>query len=186
MRTQKLKNQIKKGFTLIEVLIVLGIAAIVAAAAYFTYNSVRTTNDANEEIRNLDIIRSGIQNMYASQRDYTGLTLALVSNSGIVPSNLVGAGTGAIQNKWGNAYTITATGPDSGPSKSFGVTTTVPKNACEKVSQGLVAAWDYVAIGGAATNVPRPWATNQPVNATQILTGCAAGAATVQLFLGAR
>ena len=178
-----IKIKRNKGFTLIEVLIVLGIAAIVAAAAYFTYNSVRTTNDANEEIRNLDIIRSGIQNMYASQRDYTGLTLALVSNSGIVPSNLVGAGTGAIQNKWGNAYTITATGPDSGPSKSFGVTTTVPKNACEKVSQGLVAAWDYVDVNG---EVARPWATNTPVDATSILTGCSAGGATVVLTLGAR
>ena len=121
--------------------------------------------------------------MYASQRDYTGLTLALVSNSGIVPSNLVGAGTGAIQNKWGNAYTITATGPDSGPSKSFGVTTTVPKNACEKVSQGLVAAWDYVDVNG---EVARPWATNTPVDATSILTGCSAGGATVVLTLGAR
>ena len=163
--------QFKKAFTLIEVLIVLGIAAIVAAAAYFTYNAVRTTNQANEEIRRLAILRDGIRNTYASQRDYQGLTTTTVANSGLVPDGLRVVGGQIYSDLNTSGYNISSNHGIGGsfPQKSFMIIIGVNKKTCEKVAQGLVASWDYVKIMGSTA---RFWTANTPVDATAILTGC--------------
>lgn len=178
-------KKIKKGFTLIEVLIVLGIAAIVAAAAYFTYNSIRTTNQANEEVRNLVLIKTAIQTVYASQRDYDGVSNSIIASSGFLPSNM-NVEAGRIDNTWRNEIIIYnwGPGPNPKPSKSFSIVTIVPKNVCEKVVQGLVAAFDYVDID--TTYMVRSWNGNEPVDATQILAGCTAAGATARVQLGSK
>lgn len=139
----------------------------------------------NEEVRNLVLIKTAIQSVYASQRDYDGVSNTIIASSGFLPSNM-NVEAGRIDNTWRNEIIIYnwGPGPNPKPSKSFSIVTIVPKNVCEKVVQGLVAAFDYVDIDTAY--MVRSWNTNEPVNATQILAGCTAAGATARIQLGSK
>ena len=166
-----IKIKRNKGFTLIEVLIVLGIAAIVAAAAYFTYNSVRLTNQINEETRNLEILRTGIQNIYANvgTDKYLSLHDGMVAKSGFVPSTMVTSSGTKLKNIWSNEYTISGVTNSSTRVGYFTINFDIPKNACEKFLQNLFS-WDLVRVNNMTIQNLRG---GQNFDSTMIFYGCA-------------
>ena len=81
--------------------------------------------------------------MYASQRDYQGLTSANPVNSGLVPGGMR-AKSGKIFNNLNNyEYFISSNHNDlSFSTKSFTFATNVNRKTCEKITQALAASWD--------------------------------------------
>ena len=79
------KNKQSKGFTLVEILLVVGFIALAGVGIYATYNKVQVSNQANVESRNIDTIRAGIKGLYGSKSAYTGLTNTVINQAKITP-----------------------------------------------------------------------------------------------------
>lgn len=78
------------GFTLLELLLVVGVGAILLLAGIGTFQLVSQGNNVNEASRLLATIKSGVQGLYQGQTTYgtsgTSLDTILV-NAGVFPPN---------------------------------------------------------------------------------------------------
>ena len=90
----------QKGFSLIELLLVLGVIALLLVAAFVVYPKVRLANQANTEVKNLTTVQAGLKALYASKNNnFSGLTLDLARDAKIFPSTMVVGNT--VVNSWG-------------------------------------------------------------------------------------
>ncbi len=69
----KLNLRKSKGFTLVELLLVVGIIALGSVVAYITLPKVQSTSRANAEATNINTIAAGVKNMYAGTNSFTTL-----------------------------------------------------------------------------------------------------------------
>lgn len=67
------KTKKNKGFTLVETILVMGIAAILIAGIFIIYNKVSTSVKIKRQIESIMYIKNEIESMYASQSSYEGL-----------------------------------------------------------------------------------------------------------------
>lgn len=100
------------GFSLIELLLVLGVLAILLIAAFVVYPQVRDRNQANAEIQKITAIKANLTNLYASRGgNYTGMLASTVIQAKAVPASSV-EGT-LIKSAWGKEIMFSV---DSGAS----------------------------------------------------------------------
>ena len=104
-----------KGFSLIEVLLVLGFAAVLIAGAFLAYSSVKSSSQVNRTAQNVSMVAAGIKALYANSPDYEGLSNELVINANIAPE------------EWVNGDTLVH-GLGSGGSKSILISPTNERN----------------------------------------------------------
>ena len=84
-----MKNLNKKsGFTLVEILLVVGFVALAGIGIYTVYSKVQTSNMALQEGKNLDTLRAGIKNLYAGRQRHTGLNNTVVNDARITPDSM--------------------------------------------------------------------------------------------------
>ena len=94
---QKIKKQ--NGVTLLELLMVVGIAAVISVSALIFFKSTDESNKVAMEAKNVGTLASAIANMFAAQGSYDGLTNATLHGSNVLPDNMRGAG-GNIKHAW--------------------------------------------------------------------------------------
>lgn len=63
----------KKGFTLVEVILVMGIAAILMIGVFTIYDKVSTSVKIKRQVEAIMYIKSEVNSMYASKNSYEGL-----------------------------------------------------------------------------------------------------------------
>lgn len=178
---KKLLQPSKSAFTLIEILIVLGISAMIAAASYLIYSKIRTNNMAQQEVTNLNILRSNSQALFANSLNYRGFNSENLVNSGLLPKNIK-TDNNVIYNIYDKPYRMDAYFylVNKTAVKMFMIDTTVPKSACETVVQGL-RGWDGLTVvpeGGTGKTVIQQSPNhleNGKFNATAALEGCNGG-----------
>lgn len=150
-----------KGFSLIELLLVLGVLAILLVAAFVVYPQVRDRNQANAEVSNLTSIKANINNLYAARGGlYTGLTTDVANAARAFPQSMNGgvyaAGT-AISSSWGGTVTtaVNAAAVAGIPAnRSFNITyTNVPAGVCLGLVSGAAANFQSVVVGTTETIV---------------------------------
>ncbi len=104
------KSNKTKGFTLLELLLVVGIAAILIVAGITTYNLVTRGNQVNEAVRLVNTLVDQTRRLYSSQNTYgaasNNIEVALY-NAGSVPSRYLG-GAGVITSPFSSAATAVA------------------------------------------------------------------------------
>lgn len=151
-----------KGFTLIEILLVVGFIALASVGVYTIYSKVQVSNNANAESRNLDLIRAGIKTLYASQTNYgtapNVLSNILINQARIVPENMNGGLTGGadINNSFGGTVVVSPTTLGTGATGNNGFRIAyqrVPAAVCMKLAAAAGAQFDQVSIGAAPGNV---------------------------------
>ena len=77
-----------KGFTLLEILIVIVILAVLAGLAIPIYTAAVEKSKAQEAIQNLELIRGSMLRYFASNNTYVGATLRATGNPVPVVSDI--------------------------------------------------------------------------------------------------
>ena len=83
---KNIKN--KKGFSLLELLLVLGIIAALVVAAFIVYPKVQASQRAQAESNNIATIQAGVKALYTSASSFTGLTNTVAVQAKIFPDNM--------------------------------------------------------------------------------------------------
>jgi hypothetical protein len=168
-----------KGFSLIELLLVLGVLAILLVAAFVVYPQVRDRNQANTEASNLTSIKAGVNNLYASKGgNYTGLTSGVANQARVFPASMnQGTYTSAapITSSWGGNVSVAANGATTiantpngviAANRSFTITyESVPAGVCLPLVSAASNNFQGVLVGG--TSVLTSTGFNPATAATQ-------------------
>jgi len=160
----------KQGFTLIEILLVVGFIALAGIGIFVTYNTVVTGNAANTEGNNLNAIRAGTINLFATAQTTYGLTNTVLNNAAVIPEPMRRP-PGGIVNSFGGDVTVaslTITNPNDG----FRITyTAVPGTVCTRLATGPGSQFNRVTVG---TTVVKPFGVNTVVDIPAATVACAA------------
>lgn len=101
----------KKGFSLLEILLVLGIISGAIILALIIYPKITGANNVKTEVSNAGLIKSGVQSLYASSSNPPSNPNmnSMLIKADLIPDNMV-QGTDKIQNVWsGDVYVGTTT-----------------------------------------------------------------------------
>ena len=102
----------RKGFSLLELLLVLGIIAALIVAAFIVYPKVRTSQIVDAESKNIATIRGGLLSLYSATTDITTVNNTVGINAQIFPDNmLVKSGSSVVDvvNGFKGKVTLSAT-----------------------------------------------------------------------------
>ncbi|MCK3083668.1 type 4 pilus major pilin [Escherichia coli] len=171
---QKIKS--KKGFSLLELLLVLGIIAALVVAAFIVYPKVQASQRAQAESNNIATIQAGVKALYTSASSFTGLTNTVAVQAKIFPDNMLnGSGSSAtpINAFKGNVVVESAdTGPSAATGSSFTITySNVPAAECTKIITAAAGNF-YTAGVGTAGNVK---AAGEVLDVAKTATQCQTG-----------
>lgn len=144
-------------FSLLKLLLVLGMLLIILIAFFVVYPGVRDRNEYHTEISNLSSIKSNIEKLYASQGgDYKGLNRATANQARIFPKTMNRGdftATGDIRSSWGGAVNISSSLRAPGDTRQPFYTIEyqdVPAGICLPLVSGAAFYFDQVIINGTA------------------------------------
>lgn len=185
-------NRKKHGFSLIEMLLVLGVLSVLLIAAFVIYPKVRNSMQVDSEIKNIALIRVGLSNYFESRgADYSSLGLAtektgniFAIQSKIAPSSMImgDSSEGNLKNTWGQDISIfTTTTNHSGyaAGKAFAVrSNNVPSAVCVQLVTDASAFFPSIQV--ARSNV----VTKHNLNLNNALTQCNSAESVEVTFIG--
>ena len=137
-----------KGFTLLEILIVIVILAVLAGLAIPVYTAAVEKSKAQEAIQQLELVRASMLRFFQTNGTYAGATLrawpagaAAVTDIDTDPNNLTGG------QLWRFNYVITAQA-----AATFTITSTrvAARNAAAAIAAGA-PGYDPIPAAGAGT-----------------------------------
>ncbi len=166
---------IKKGFTLVEILLVVGFIALAGIGIYTVYNKVNMSNNASNESRNINLIKAGVKNIYGSSQGYAGLTNSVLNDARATPDSMRAipytAGATAITNSFGGAVTVLpVTLGGAGLNNGFQITyPQVPGAICSRLVTMLDKNIEQITVAG---TVVKPYGTGN-LNVVSLATQCA-------------
>ena len=142
-----MNHKLNQGFSLLELLLVLGVIAALAIAAFIVYPSVQASNQAQSEVSNLNTVRANILQSY-NRGIFTGLDNDAINTARGVPpawnGGVTTAGT-ALNDIWGGAITVVPVDGGGGTDNFVSITMDdVPTNACLKFVPALVTNFPIV------------------------------------------
>lgn len=172
----------EQGFSLLELLLVVGVGALLLLAGIGTYQLVSSGNTTNEAVRLIATIKQQTQRAFQGQPNYgagagvgaNDLTPTLVAMQAF-PSGVVTAGVP--RDPWGGAMDLSSdTSTNAGD--SFSITfPAVPTASCTQVGTAFTESdTDFVALNAAGT----VFNTANPVTTAALATACSS-AATVAM-----
>lgn len=156
----------KKGFTLIEILLVVGFIALAGIGVYVVYDKVETANIVNKEYRNIQTLNAGIKNLYRGVNNYSGLFPRIVILGQVVPEEMILLGTAGrvptttyrLQNSFTIPMTLEAASYNGGTDNAYLIITDVPKKVCAKMATTMSHSFNKVEVD---TTTVKDTAANQ-------------------------
>lgn len=92
----------KKGFSLLELLLVLAIIAALVVSAFIIFPKIKISQEVSSETKNLSALRSGLSSLYQSTTIPNNIEMNQIAiNANIVPDNMLEKDTNNIKNIWG-------------------------------------------------------------------------------------
>lgn len=175
----------QRGFTLIEILIVIAIAAGILFGIFTVANRIGERSAINEFASNMNVLAAETSAAFRAQGNFAGVSVAALLGMGAPPVTMRGAGTPptTIVSPWGTVGVQVETIASPNDGVRFTVNA-VPAAACSSLVTAAEGAFSRVLIGGSAvknmTSVAAPVPVSgimAPLNAAQVGTLCA-GAGT--------
>lgn len=126
----------RKGATLLELTMVVGIIAIISIAAIAYYNSVNNGNKIKDEVNNVNSLTAAVRNMFNTQGSYEGLSNAVILKSSTFPDRMrVPGDANKIKHSWlSDGVTVAAANVSGTANDGFTVTyKDVPNAACTDI-----------------------------------------------------
>lgn len=166
-----INNAVKRhqvGATLLEIMMVLGVVALIVIGALAFFQKTSTANKVQTEIKNLGSMIAGIEQMYSSQGNYNGLTNTVIWSSNFVPDSMKGPATPQLFTQWKGAVTVTATGATFNQMQIL--LRGIPTTPCMDLVSGVYKQF-ATTIVGATTITP-----TSPTAVSDIATACGASA----------
>lgn len=171
-----------RGFSLIELLLVIGFISGALVMAFVTYPKVQATNRANVEAQHLIVLAGGIKNLYATAQNYNSLDNTVLLNARIVPDDLqVNATT--INNIWGGTITVS---PTPGSMLTYTIEYTgIPTSECTKMATSVAVNFQKLVINFDAPLFDRAAAGGSAIiDPATAAASCGAFAANMMTFTG--
>ncbi len=200
-----MKNKYKnKGFTQLELLLVVGVILIMSMVIYSTYNKRQSTSIADKQVTYVQFMVNAIANSLTgiNSEDTTNVaanvalidsftTTANLVNNQIIPPEMLNA-DGTIRNLWGGGVSVSGTPLDilndgiANPLPSFKITLTgVPSFGCTilTTNSDLTNATQQITINGDANVIKAP--NTSTVDVALASTLCSAQYNTISFFKNA-
>lgn len=147
-----------RGFSLIELLLVLGVLAILLVAAFAIYPQVRDQNHANKELMNLSSIKASVENLYAAgPGGFEGLNTAIANQAGVFPQSMNNGDRSAeakITTAWGTnvllGHATRGSGTNLPPAqgRAFSIRyDSIPTQGCMVLATAAATTFDDVWVG---------------------------------------
>ncbi len=164
----------KAGFTLIEILLVVGFISLAGIGIYTIYSKVKASNIALQEAKNLDTLRIGVKSLFAGKQNYeiignNGLN-SVLNNARITPDSMrkipYVLNDPFITNSFGGQVVVTT---NIGITGFWIIYDNVPGDVCPKLVTSSAPAWDHIAMD--STWIKKPGTAN--LDTTALATACA-------------
>jgi prepilin-type N-terminal cleavage/methylation domain-containing protein len=167
------KNMREQGFTLVEILFGLIIAAALAAIAIIGFQSTSANSNATALADAMKVMASAALNITGQGPDKSGATVANLLQLDEVPALLNSAGTGYEFGELSSTLTVAPGDISGGTSNAITVTAdNISKNICVGTVQKLKGVFSEIDVN--STTV-KDAATPNP-DATDLATACGASA----------
>ena len=140
-----MKDKKRRGFSLLELLLVLGVIAALIVSAFIIFPKVKASANARTEVSNLNAINSGIRALYNGQTDYTGLNNSVAIQANIIPDNMIKDGD--IVTSFGGRVLIKSLTVSDGAIYYIRYDD-VPPDVCINMLTGLKGGFDQIYIEG--------------------------------------
>lgn len=183
MKNLLVKKSSTQGMSLIELLLVVGLAAIILAGMFVAYNKVQSTNAANTESANISTLRAGIKNLYGTTSNYSGVTEVILLQARVVPDSMRTAAGTTINNSFGGAVTVAPATFAGNANSAFAITyPNVPVDVCAKLVVAVSQSFNLVTVNG-TTVKNTSTATGNEINITSLASSCASDDAGAELIM---
>lgn len=163
-----MKNKKRKGFSLLEILLVLGIVAALIVTAFIVYKKVERSKRINNAINEILILKNATISAYASQGSYLGLSQNVIMND--IPNNMISSDKNIV-NIFGQTVGISGswmTAAGTGNS-GFYIRYTMDPDSCFQVVKNLTSSFNYIQVN---TTQVVDNITNVKVDDSSVLTLC--------------
>lgn len=149
LKKQNIKN---RGFSLIELLLVLGIIAALAITAFMVFPKVSSANKAQTEINNIYTIKAGINNLFSAVPDYNGLNNELAIQAKIFPEKMIVGPKKAVNIFNGEVIVMADTagwGHVATQNSDFAITyNSIPDAECVKIVSAIAPEFYSITVNG--------------------------------------
>ncbi|MEG3128455.1 type 4 pilus major pilin [Pantoea cypripedii] len=152
MKINNVNQKIQQGFSLLELLLVLGTIATLIVGAFIVYPKIHVAQLADTESKNIATIQAGIKSLYSASATYMRLTNSAANKAGLFPSNMIkiaGAGTNIVNTRKGYVMLAPAdTSPSVSMGSAFTITYTgVPAAECSKIISAVAGNFYLAQVG---------------------------------------
>ncbi len=159
----------KKGFTLVEILLVVGFIALASIGIYAVYNKIETSQKAHKTFTQMRLLWAGVENLYGNTTSTWSLNNTVIINAKIAPEDMVDSATNTLVNPFSGSVRATST---AGVGFAF-IYQGIPGDACVKIGAAAAAANIYFGVGGdgwvGSTTILSPYV---PYDTTRLAVAC--------------
>lgn len=125
------------GFSLIELLLVLGVLAILLIAAFVVYPQVRDRIQIDREVKSIQFVNAKLKAIYAADPRKCGtLTAAQAGTMDLFPGSAFDSSTNTYSNGLGGTYSVQGVAGTSNAAISFGGSS-LQGNLCEPLLRAI-------------------------------------------------
>lgn len=169
------KNKKINGFTLSEILLVVGLIAVASVVALLTVPKVMSSSRATEESGKINSLYTSLVNIFSSSESYENLGNnghVLLINTKVAPEKMVSGNT--LINTFGGEVTIQVDTLGANSNDTFRITTEeVPKAECVKIIANLSHNFVQIGVNGTTgSNLVKTFPTNGTIAPDTITSAC--------------
>jgi prepilin-type N-terminal cleavage/methylation domain-containing protein len=151
MKSLLTKNSITRqhGFTLIEVMIVLGIVALAIAGLFFLRQTAEDGQQAEKVSTDIALMASKIKSLYRGANSYATLSASELDKQALITKPMKYDGTNMLD-PWGNTMTINGSAATYAITLG-GATNPITKESCNTIAALLATNASLLRVGTSAT-----------------------------------